>query len=309
VAKRATGKFELVGFHYGFHGRTYTAMSVGGLAGTKRGYGPIMPGAIHVPYPYPYRPPLGVAEADLADATFELMEAQIRASSTGSVAAVMIEPYLGGAGFIFPPDGFLKRLEQWCREREILMILDEVQSGFGRTGKMFMAEWEGLRPQLMAVGKGIGSGIPTACLMAEKDVIAAVGQGEMSSTCGGNPVSSAACIAVLDIMKKEGLAENARRMGEILMGRLKEIQERCPYLGDVRGRGLVMGMELVKDKKTKEPAPDLVRKLLHLCAERGLLIGNVGIFGNVVRVAPPLVIDEDQVHRSCDIMADALAAL
>ena len=309
VAKRYTGKFEVVCFSGNFHGRTYQAMSMGGLSGVKKQFGPLVPGMIHCPFPYPYRPMLGVAPEDLNDAAFEMMEAQIRAVSTGSLAAVIIEPYQGAAGFIFPPDGFLKRLEAWAKEKGIVFILDEVQSSFGRTGKMFAAEWDDLHPQLMAIGKGIGSGIPTSAIMAESKVMSCIGQGEMSSTCGGNPLSSAACSAVIEIMQKERLHENALAVGTVMKQRLEEVQERCPYLGDVRGRGLVIGLEIVRDKKTKEPAADLTKKLIVKCAERGLLIDSVGLFGNVVRVAPPLVITEEQAHRSIDIMEDALAAL
>ncbi len=309
VAKRATGKYEIITFQGAFHGRTYASLSLGGLPTPKKQYGPVMPGIINVPYPDPYRPPLGLRPEDLIDATFELMESQIRATSTGSLAAVLIEPYLGAAGFVFPPDGFLKRLELWARERGIIFILDEVQSSFGRTGKMFAAEWENLAPHLMAIGKGIGSGVPTSCLMAEADVIGHLGQGEMSSTCGGNPLSSAACTAVIEIMERDRLVENAARVGEVLKGRLQEVQEKSAILGDVRGRGLVIALEIVKDKKTKEPSSELTRKLIQKAAEKGLLIGSVGVYGNVLRVAPPLVITEEQAHRSVDILESALAEM
>jgi len=309
VAKRYTGKFEIIAFSGGFHGRTYAAASAGGLAGPKKGYGPIMPGVIHVPYPYCYRCPLGKSCDSCAMECFDVMEAIVRAASTGSLAGVIVEPYQGAAGFIFPPQGYLKRLETWTRERGAVLILDEVQSSYGRTGKMYAAEWEDLRPHLMAVGKGIGSGIPISALMSEAEVIGVLGPGEMSSTAGGNPLSCAAALAVLEIFEKENLVENAARVGALMKARLLEIQEKCPYLGDVRGRGLVMGLELVRDKRTKEPEPDLTRQVIDRAAQNGLLVGSVGIYGNVIRVAPPLVITPEEAHESLDIMEHVLTSL
>ncbi len=307
VSKRFTGGFETVSFYGGFHGRTYGALSAGGLAGPKKKYGPIAAGTIHVPFPYLYRS--GMEAGECIEWCLDMLQQQVGAASTGSLAAVLVEPYLGAAGFIFPPEGFLRRVEEWAREREILFILDEVQSSFGRTGKMFALEWENLQPQLLCLAKGMGSGIPASCLMAEARVMGAIGKGEMSSTCGGNPVSCAAALAVLEIIEEENLVANSLAMGEIMKSRLLEIQARSPYLGDVRGRGLVMGLEIVNDKKTKEPGPELARQLIHRAAERGLLMGSVGIFGNVIRAAPPLVVNEEEVHHSLDIFEDALLSL
>ena len=309
VAKRYTGNFEIISFTGGFHGRTYAAAGAGGLAGPKKQYGPTMPGVIKTLYPYCYRCPLGRNCESCSMECFDLTESLVQASSTGSLAGLIIEPYQGAAGFIFPPAGYLKRLEAWAREKGIIFILDEVQSSYGRTGKMYAAEWEDLRPQLMCIGKGIGSGSPVSALMAEAEIIGALGPGEMSSTSGGNPVSSAAVIAVLEIIRQEDLVGNSLRMGELMKSRLLEIQEKCAYLGDVRGQGLIMGLELVHDKQTKEPAPDLVRRVIDESAQHGLLVGSVGIYGNVIRVAPPLVITEAEAHESLDLMEDVLMHL
>ena len=203
----------------------------------------------------------------------------------------------------------MKRLEQWLRGRGLLFTLDEVQSGYGRTGKFWAMQWEELTPDLVTIGKGIGSGVPASAVGARAEVIGVLGQGEMSSTMGGNPLASAAVAVVVDIMKREHLVENALRMGNLMMSRLREIKEKSPHVGDVRGMGLVMGVELVKDKKSKEPAPDLTRKLIDVAAENGLLIGSVGTFGNVIRVAPPLVITEAEAHESLDIFEKALSLL
>ena len=309
IMKRATGKFEIVSFYGAFHGRTYAALSAGGLAGPKKGYGPTLPGSIRVPFPYCYRCPFKADRATCDLLCLDYLDDAVRANSTGSLAGVIVETYLGAAGFIFPPEGWMPRLEQWLRARGLLFALDEVQSSFGRTGKFFAMEWEGLTPDLVCIGKGIGSGVPASAIAARGDVIGVLGPGEMSSTMGGNPVACAAVSAVIDIMRREKLEENALRIGALMKARLDEIKERCTYVGDVRGLGLVMGVELVRDKTTKEPAPDLTRKLIDLAAANGLLIGSVGVFGNVIRVAPPLVITESQAHESLDIFEKALSLL
>lgn len=310
IMKRKTGRFELIGFHGGFHGRTYAAASIGGLAGPKRGYGPPMPGVIRAPFPYFYRCPFGSkTEEECADKHLEALDDAVRANSCGSLAGILVEPYLGAAGFIFPPQGYLKRLEAWARAKGLLLTVDEVQSSYGRMGAMWGHTLEGLEPDLMCIGKGIGSGYPVAAIAGRGDVFGCLAKGEMSSTAGGNPVGSAAVIAVLEIMERENLCESARKMGELIIGRLRQTQEKSRHLGDVRGRGLVMGLELVKDKRIKEPAPDLIRPLVDRCAANGLLIGSVGIYGNVIRVAPPLVISEAQAHESCDIMEKVLLTL
>ncbi len=309
IAKRFTGKFEIISFHGAFHGRTYGAMSAAGTTAPKKRFGPTMPGAIQVPYPYCYRCPLSLKPDSCGFACLDLVKSQVNASSTGSLAATIIEPYLGAAGFIFPPDGYLKTLEQWVEDQGMLLILDEVQSSFGRTGKMFAMEWEDLKPAIVPMAKGMGSGIPTAGIALESRVGKCLGQGELSSTCGGNPVSSAAAAAVIDIIHDEGLVENSRRMGEIMKARLLDIQERCRILGDVRGKGLIIGLEIVTNKATKEPSRELTREIILRAARKGLLIGSVGPFGNVIRVAPPLIINEEQAHRSLDIMEEVLLSV
>ena len=309
IMKRQSGKFEIISFYGGFHGRTYAALSAGGLPGPKKGYGPTIPGSIRVPFPYCYRCPLRADPATCDMLCLDYLEDAVRANSTGSLAGLVVEPYQGAAGFIFPPQGWLTRLEQWLRGRGLLFTLDEVQSSFGRTGKFWAMEWEGLTPDLVCIAKGIGSGVPASAIAARSEVIGVLGPGEMSSTMGGNPLASAAVSAVVDIMRRERLEENALCIGALMKARLLEMMEKSPYVGDVRGMGLVMGVELVKDKKTKEPAPDLTRRLIDLAAELGLLIGSVGVFGNVIRVAPPLVISEAEANEGLDIFEKALSRL
>ncbi len=306
VARRYTGKHEVISFYGAFHGRTYGALSIGGMPGPKRAYGPKLPGTILIPYPNPYRRPFGGTDEECVDRLFEFLDLTVAAESTGDIAAVIVEPYQGTAGFVFPPAGFNKRLEEWAHSRGVLFILDEVQSSFGRTGKMFAMEWEHLTPDLVALGKGIGSGVPTAGMLATSEVLSCLGPGEMSSTTGGNPLSCAAALAVIEILEKEKLPENAMKMGDYILNRFREFQPSCKILGDVRGRGLVMGLEIVKDQQTKEPAPELAAQIVLAGCQNGVLLGKLGFYGNVIRIAPPLVINEKEAAEAVDIICKVL---
>lgn len=310
LMKRKTGRFEILSFEGGFHGRTAHAAAMGGMAGPKKNYGPTVPGIIRAPFPYPYRDSLGFCD-DGPDYKkyFNYLDYLVMANSSGSLAGAIVEPYQGAAGFIFPPQGWLKRLEEWLRARDMLFTLDEVQSSYGRTGKMWAMEHEGLEPDIVTLGKGIGSGIATSAIAARAEVFACLKKGEMSSTLGGNPVASAGVSAVLDIFSEEGLVDNGVKVGARLMAGLKQIQNGCPYLGDVRGMGMVMGLEFVKDKATKEPAPELIHPIIEACANHGVLVGAVGMYGNVIRVAPPLVMTEAEADESLEAVAKALGTV
>jgi 4-aminobutyrate aminotransferase-like enzyme len=234
------------------------------------------------------------------------MDRIIESSSSDDVGAVIVEPYEGTAGFVFPPDGWLNELEKWARGRNLLLIVDEVQASFGRTGKMYAIEWENVHPQMLCLGKGLGSGVACSALAGESKVLKCMSPGELSSTWGGNPVSSAAALAVLDAMEKEKLPQNALRIGEHIKPRLLEMKKRYRCLGDVRGRGLVMGLEFVNPKDQWTPSPDLTRRFIYACAEQGLLLGKVGVHGNVVRIAPPLVITMEEADMALDIIESGL---
>ena len=310
LMKRKTGKFEIVSFEGGFHGRTPGAASVGGMAGPKHKYGPTIPGIIRAIYPNPYRDELGLCEATSGfKKYFNYLEQVISANSTGSLAGVIMEPYQGAGGFVFPPKGWLKRLFEWTKGNGLLFTLDEVQSAYGRTGKMWAMEHEDIQPDIVVLGKGIGSGVAVSAVCSNTDIFSCLKEGEMSSTYGGNPVASAAVIAVLEIFEKENLVEHSAQMGEYIKKGLRQIADNSKYVGDVRGRGLVMGIELVKDKLTKDPAPEVIRPLIDKCAESGLLVGAVGMYGNVVRVAPPLVITKQQADESLAVMERVLLSL
>jgi 4-aminobutyrate aminotransferase-like enzyme len=235
------------------------------------------------------------------------MDKVVAMETAGSLAALVIEPYQGTAGFVFPPAGYLKKVEQWARTKGLLFILDEVQSSFGRTGKLFALEHENLEPDILALGKGIGSGVPIAAVAARSGVLASLEKGEMSSTAGGNPLACAAALAVFEIIEREKLVERAAQMGAALGERLRELKKKYAVIGDVRGQGLVHGIEFVKDRATKEPAPELARDIVLKCVANGLMVGKLGLYGNVMRVAPPLVISAELLDRSLDILDRVLS--
>jgi 4-aminobutyrate aminotransferase len=307
VAKRYSNKFEVLSFYGAFHGRTYGAMSVAGNMNTRRGFGPPVPGGIQAPYAYCYR---CIYEKRYPDCNFYCIKALdriIESSSSGDLGAVIVEPYQGAAGFIFPPDGWLKELEKWSSERNLILIVDEVQSSFGRTGKMYAIEWENVHPQMMCLGKGFGSAIPSSALAAESRIFAKMRSGELSSTWGGNPLASAASLAVLDIFEEENLVENSLQVGKYLKERFQQLQDKFPILGDVRGKGLVIGLEIVDPQDKFTPSPELTKKVLLAAAERGMILGKVGLYGNVVRIAPPLVITQPEAELGISILDEALA--
>ncbi len=306
IAKRYTGKHEILSFYGGFHGRTYGPMGVAGSKGTRNKFGPAVPGGIMAPYANCYRCIYDKTYPDCDFHCIKQLDRIIDSSSSGDMGAVITEPYQGGAGFIFPPEGWLKALEKWSKDRDLLLIVDEVQSSLGRTGKLFMIEWEGIEPNMLCLGKGFGSGMPASALVGETKIFNCMNSGEMSSTTGGNPMASAASLAVLDVMEDEKLPQNALKVGDYLIKRFKELQKSHPLLGDVRGKGLVIGLEIVKDRELKIPAPELTKKIIFKCGENGMLLGKVGLHGNVIRIAPPLVITEEEAEIGIAILDKVL---
>ncbi len=309
IARRYTGKHEILSFYGGFHGRTYGAMGVAGSKGTRFKFGPSVPGGVMAPYANCYRCIYDKVYPDCDFYCIKQLDRIVDSSSSGDMGAVITEPYQGGAGFIFPPQGWLKALEKWAKERGLLFIVDEVQSSLGRTGKMFMIEWEGIEPNMLCLGKGFGSGMPASALLGESKIFECMKPGEMSSTTGGNPMASAASMAVLDVLENEKLPQNALKVGDYLFKRFKELQKIHPLLGDVRGKGLVIGLEIVKDQELKIPAPELTQKIIFKCGEYGMLLGKVGLHGNVIRIAPPLLITEEEAEIGVAIMDKALTEM
>ena len=262
IARRYTGKWEVLAFHGAFHGRTMGAASAGGSLGVKAGYGPMVPGFIHSPFPYCYRCPLGQESCETCGfKCLEFIDWVISKESTGQLGAVITEPYQGGAGSIIPPPGWFEKLDEWRCEKGLLFILDEVQSSFGRTGKMFAMEHYGIQPDLVTLGKGLGSGVPCSAVLGRSEVMDALPPGSMGSTNGGNPLSCQAALAAIDIIQRESLVENSARLGEVMRQAFVEMQGKYEQLGDVRGQGLVLGLEIVKDRASKEADRELARRI------------------------------------------------
>ena len=233
LMRRKTGKFEIISFEGAFHGRTAATAAAGGLPGPKRMYGPTLPGSIRAAFPNPYRDPCGWCEdGPEFKKYFEYLDMVVMANSTGSLAGVIVEPYQGAAGFIFPPRGWLTKLVEWAHKRDLLVTLDEVQASYGRTGRMWAQEHERLDIDILTIGKAIGCGVPVSAVAARPEIFACLKKGELSSTLGGNPVASAAVIAVLEIYKKEPLVANAERMGAYMKKRLQGMAKKCRHLGD-----------------------------------------------------------------------------
>lgn len=309
IAKRYSGKHEILGFYGAFHGRTYGPMSVAGSMNTKRKFGPSLPGGIVAPYAYCYRCVYDKKYPECDLYCVKVLDRIVESTTTGDLGAVITEPYQGGAGFINPPQGWLAALARWTHDRNLLLIVDEVQSSFGRTGKMFAIEWEDVKANMLCIGKGIGSGMPASALAGESAIFMSMNPGEMSSTTGGNPLASAAALAVIDIMEKEQLPENARVMGAYLLSRLQELKTKYECIGDARGMGLALGLEIVESKKTKTPSVAICQRIILGAARHGLMMGKVGIYGNVIRIAPPLTIKQQECDQAITILRKVLSDL
>jgi 4-aminobutyrate aminotransferase len=312
MARKHTGRKEIIAFQGAFHGRTYGAMSAGGKrsgAGT-RGFGPFLPQVYLAPFAHCYRCVFDKTYPECDTWCFDYLDWFVETETESDIAAVITETYQGGAGSIIPPPEWMAKLDRWCRARDIVLIIDEVQASFGRTGKLFGFQHYQVTPNLLCLGKGISSTLPVAAVVGEARIMDALGPGSMSSTHGGNPLGARAALANIDVIIEEKLPENAARLGEHLGKRLTEMMKKHSCLGDARGMGLVWGLEIVRDKATKQPAADLAQRVVLEACQRGLLmIAPIGSYGNVLRLAPPLVITEQELDAGVDILDAALAAV
>ena len=305
LARNATGRHGVIVFSGSFHGRTAGTMA---LTTSKTVYkmGPqVLTSGVYVaPYPYAYR--LGMSEDNAGqyalEALEELLVSQIAPSD---VAAVLIEPVLGEGGYVPPPAGFLKGLREICNRHDILLILDEVQSGFGRTGKWFAFEHYDVEPDIMTVAKGLASGMPLSGVFSNLDLMKKWPGGSHGGTYGGNAVACAAATATIQAMREENMLENANQRGLQLQTGLRKLQEEYPQIGDVRGLGLMIGSEFEVDGKFKQAKP-LVKEIINAAEERGLLLLSCGTYDSTVRWIPPLNVTDDQVNEALNIFADSL---
>ncbi len=293
LARYHTRRDKFIAFHGCFHGRTMGALSLtASKAVQRKRFGPLLAGVFHAPYPDTYRGAYGVRPEHAAADALAFIESELfkRIVDPEDVAAIFIEPIQGEGGYVVAPPEFLQALERLCRKYGILLVVDEVQSGMGRTGKWWASEHAGIEPDMICTAKGIASGLPLGAVIAKAEVMDWQ-PGSHASTFGANPVAVAASLATLDLLE-HSLIENAARMGEFLFARMSGWPERHKIVGDVRGKGLMIGVEFVRDQKTKQRAPELRNRVIDAAFRRGLLV--LGAGENSMRLAPPLVIDEEQ---------------
>ena len=308
LAKIFTGRTELVALETSFHGRTWGALSVTGNAGRKRKGGPYASGVAFAPAPYQFRARAGEAESEeeFGLRCARSLDDVLRFCTAGDVAAFIAEPVLGEGGIIVPPGNYFKEVKKILDEHGILFIADEVQSGFGRTGAMFAIEHYGVEPDIIVTAKGIADGFPLGAFTTRDEIAAAFQPGDHLSTFGGNPVSCAAALANIEFMLREDLPAKARDDGEYVRTRLDALAEHFPLIGDVRGMGLMIGIELVADAQLT-PAATQAGAVKDACLKRGVLVGVGGVYGNVVRFQPPLVITRDQIDFALGVLEQAFA--
>jgi 4-aminobutyrate aminotransferase / (S)-3-amino-2-methylpropionate transaminase / 5-aminovalerate transaminase len=300
-ARAYTGRPAVIGFEGGFHGRTLLSLTLTSKTHPyKAGLGPFAPEVYRVPFPNEYR---GITSADALAALERAFVTQVAAEN---VAAIFLEPVQGEGGFIVAPQEFVHGVRAICDEQGIVLVADEVQTGFGRTGRMFAMEHYGVEPDLMTVAKSIAAGLPLSGVLGRAEIMDAPGDSAVGGTYVGNPVAQAAALAVLDIFEDEGLVERAERIGETIRGRMLAWQERHPQIGDVRGLGAMLAVEYVRDPATREPAPELATRVAQEAAQRGLLLLKAGTYSNCNRVLCPLVITDPELDEALGAWEDAL---
>ncbi len=304
IARNATGRQAVVVFDHAYHGRTNLTMALTAKSMPyKHRFGPFAPEIYRVPTSYPFRDEPGMTGAQAAARALGMVESQVGAEN---VAAVLIEPIQGEGGFIVPAEGFLPALAQWCRQAGAVFVADEIQTGFCRTGHWFASEHEQVVPDLVTTAKGMAGGLPLAGVTGRAELMDACHTGGLGGTYGGNPVACAAALATIETMRERDLAGRARAMEETMMARLRALQQRHPVIGDVRGRGAMVAMELVRPG-TREPDAALTGEIARACHAQGVVVLTAGTFGNVLRFLPPLVMGLALLGEGLDVLESAFA--
>lgn len=301
IARASTQRPAVIAFTHSFHGRTLLGMSLTGKAtGYKQHFGPFAPEIYHAPYPYEYR---GWSSERAILALKELFHTQI---TPDQVAAIIIEPVLGEGGFVPAPFEFLRELRSITQQHGILLIADEIQTGFGRTGKMFAIEHSDVVPDLITVAKSLAGGLPLSGVIGRAEVMDAPTPGGLGGTYAGNPLSCAAGLAVLDVFEQEDLLTRSQQLGNRVMDHCRALSNEIPEIGDVRGLGPMIGLEFVRDRQSKEPAPELVDQVLVDARKQGLLLLKAGLYGNVLRILVPLVIEESLLSQALETLSTVI---
>ncbi|MDQ1680708.1 MAG: 4-aminobutyrate aminotransferase / (S)-3-amino-2-methylpropionate transaminase / 5-aminovalerate, partial [Frankiaceae bacterium] len=306
IARHATGRSAVVVFDHAYHGRTNLTMALTAKAMPyKSGFGPFAGEIYRVPMSYPFRDEPGLTGEQAAARALDMVEKQVGARN---VAAVLIEPIQGEGGFVVPAPGFLPAISAWCTASGAVFIADEIQTGFCRTGDWFASDHEGVVPDLIALAKGMAGGLPLAAVTGRAEMMDAVHVGGLGGTFGGNPIACAAALAAIEVMEEEHLAGAARAIEQLMRPRLDALAEKFACIGDVRGRGAMLAVELVRPG-TREPDAVLTGRVAAECHRRGVVVLTAGTYGNVLRFLPPLVIGHDLLTEGLDVLADVFATL
>lgn len=301
LSTSVTGKREIIAFHGGYFGRSNSMIALAGKSRTRICLG-IEPKAHFVPYPYCYRCAFGNCENPKECKVLDYIDEILSnpASGVGEVAAIFMEPILGSGGVVIPPEGFLKKLISICKAYDVLLVLDEIQTGFGRTGRMWASEHDGIVPDLMTVGKGIGGGLPVSAVLGRDELMTVWEPDTHTTTFLTNALTNAAAIAAIEVMQEEKLWLNSEELGKVVLHSLSSHLKDHPLIGEIRGKGLFIGIEMVKDKKKKTPATEAAKKAQSLAKEMGLFFGLTGYYGNVIRVCPPLIISRSEIEMALE---------
>ena len=304
LARYVSRRPGIIAFTGGFHGRTYGSASITSVKSKYRNhYEPFVPGIYFADFANPFRCPLGGSEQDVTNWSVASIEKIFSHYIPPSeVAAMVVEPVQGEGGYVVPPKGFLQELRQICDQHGIFLIFDEVQTGFGRTGEMFAAQVFGVRPDIMAIAKGIANGFPLGATVSSREIMSHWQAGSHGTTYGGNPVACAAALAVQEVMVEENVLENCREMGKLFLNGLRSLQESYPFVGDVRGLGLMIAIEIVKPDGKKSPNPEKAMRILQKMLEHSLLAYMAGPVGQVIRFIPPLIVNAGQISQSLEII-------
>jgi 4-aminobutyrate aminotransferase/(S)-3-amino-2-methylpropionate transaminase len=305
IARHATGRQAVVVFDHAYHGRTNLTMALTAKdMPYKHRFGPFAPEVYRVPVSYPFRDPATMTGEDAADRATALIETQVGADN---VACVLIEPIQGEGGFVVPAPGFLEALSSWCAGHGVLFVADEIQTGFCRTGDWFACDHHGVVPDLVTTAKGIAGGMPLAAVTGRAEIMNAVHVGGLGGTYGGNPVACSSALAAIALMRDRDLAGAARHIGDVVVDRLRALQGTHDVIGDVRGRGAMCAMELVRPGTTT-PDPEITGTIARACQAAGVIVLTCGTFGNVLRLLPPLVIGDDLLLEGLDVLTDVVEA-
>jgi len=309
MARYVTERPGIIAFTGSFHGRTYGAISVTSVKSKYRShYEPFVPGVYFADFANPFRCPIGNTAEDAVNWALESVEKIFNYYIPAEqVAAILVEPIQGEGGYIVPPPEFLQGLREICDQHGILLIFDEVQSGFGRSGEMFAAQTFGVRPDIMAIAKGIANGFPLSATVSNRKLMKSWSAGSHGTTFGGNPIACAAAIAVQQVFKEENILENTRKMGNIFIQGLRQIQKGKDFIGDVRGKGLMIAMEIVKPDRWKTPDAEKAMAILNHALENNLLAYMAGRTGNVIRFIPPLIVNEHEINQALEILEVSIA--